>query len=167
MGQVEELFKNAFAHRTGVGFKPFLYTSQVVSAGANYIFVANGKVVYPGATDFPVLISIFKDLNGKAHVKDVKPLGRAGALASYNAFLSVSEDDEAILKQAAKHLVGASFKVNYVSTQLVGSGLNYRFVGTQTIMNKDVTKIPVFVTVYVPFSGKPYITGVQKVYDLV
>jgi hypothetical protein len=164
-GEAKELFKNAFAHHVGAGFTPFLFTSHVV-AGANYIFVANGKIVYPGATDFPALVSIFKDLDGKAHIKDIKALGHAESFGSYGPFRPVSEADEAILKQATHHFGGSGFKVDYVSTQLV-SGLTYRFAGTQTITNKDGTKIPVLVTVYAPFSGKPYITSVQKAYDLI
>jgi hypothetical protein len=163
--EAQELFSNAIAEHAGSGFTPLLFTSKVV-AGTNYIFVANGRIVYPGATDFPALVSISKDLDGKAHVTGIKALGYAKGVGNYGPFHPVSEYESAVFNQVTADKIGVSFEANYVSTQVV-SGINYRFAGTETITDKDSTKRPVFITVYAPLDGTPYITGVQNVYDLV
>jgi hypothetical protein len=51
------------------------------------------------------------------------------------------------------------------STQVV-AGLNYQFIGTQTLATALATKDPVLFTVHQPLSGAPVFTGAQKVYDL-
>jgi hypothetical protein len=158
-------FQKAFAEFSGAAYTPFLVATQVV-AGTNYIFVTNGKGVYPGAVEYPALVSIFQGLDGKAQVSHIKELGHPGGLGAYSPFRAVTEADSAVIKAATEHWLGGGFEMSYVSTQVV-AGVNYRFAGTETLTDGNGTKVPVLVTVYAPLDGTPQITAVQNVYALV
>lgn len=56
--EAEKVFKEAFAGFVGVGYTPMAFATQVV-AGMNYSFLAKGKVVVPGGTEFPARIHIY------------------------------------------------------------------------------------------------------------
>jgi hypothetical protein len=63
--------------------------------------------------------------------------------------------------------VAGGYEALLSSTQVV-AGLNFRFIGTETLATLQADKYPVLFTVYWPHSGgTPVFTGAQKVYDLV
>ncbi|MDR1231620.1 MAG: protease inhibitor I42 family protein [Spirochaetaceae bacterium] len=159
------VFKKAFAHLRGVDYEPLLAATQVV-AGLNYIFAANAMIVYPGAVSYPVLVRVYKSPSGDAKIVKFTSLGNPHRLGSFTDFAPIKPEQQAILDAALKGFAGSGFTADYVSTQLV-SGMNYRFVGTQTLATKDPDKYPVLFTVYQPLSGPPVLTSVQKAYDLV
>ncbi|MDR2537931.1 MAG: hypothetical protein LBC46_06460 [Treponema sp.] len=163
------VFKEAFSHFTGVGYEPLLVATQVVN-GVNYIFAVNGKGVYPNVFPFPALIRIYKAPHVAAKIVNIKPLSPLSSLSSlaggYSPFLPVAKEQQDVLDQVHEKLVGSGFTAKYASVQVV-AGLNYRFVGVQTLSDQAATKYPVVFTVYAPVSGSPVFTGVQKVFEIV
>ena len=49
----------------------------------------------------------------------------------------------------------------------LAAGLNFRFIGTQSLVIERTDSFPALFTVYRPLSGPPVFTGSQKVYGLV
>jgi hypothetical protein len=159
------IFKEAFAHFIGVGYEPLLVASQVAS-GVNYIFAVNGKVVYPNALPFPALVRIYKAPNAAAKIVAIKPLSHSHQVGGYSPFLPAAKEQQDVLDQVQKGLIGSGFTAKYFSVQVV-SGLNYRFAGVQTLSDQAATKYPVVFTVYAPLSGPPVFTGVEKAFEIV
>ena len=65
------VFKEALEGFVGVKYQPSAFATQIV-AGTNYCFLCTGEVVIPESPHFPALLYIFKPLNGKAHISEIK-----------------------------------------------------------------------------------------------
>lgn len=61
------LFNNAMADIVEVHYEPLAVRKQVV-AGMNYNFFCNARVMVPGSEWYPVMVHIYKPLQGKAVV---------------------------------------------------------------------------------------------------
>lgn len=66
----QAVFREATSQLLGVKYEPLLVRTQVV-AGMNYEYYCLAKVVAPKSTWYPVLVQIFKPLQGKAVVKQI------------------------------------------------------------------------------------------------
>jgi len=64
------VFKETMGNLTWVGYRPVAVRKQVV-AGMNYEFFCNARVVYPGKEWYPVMVLIYKPLNGNAVIKKI------------------------------------------------------------------------------------------------
>jgi hypothetical protein len=164
-GEALKGFNEALKGFVGVDYKPLLVSSQVVN-GVNYIYAVNGKVVYPGAVEFPALLGVYAPPVGKPRITHITRLGDPSALGGSGAFIPVTEEEEGLLKKAQEGYAGGGFTAEYVSRQVV-SGLNLHFIGTETLTDEARTKLPVYVTVYAPVDADPVIADVQEVYHLV
>ncbi|MDR1637177.1 MAG: hypothetical protein LBR93_07550 [Treponema sp.] len=164
-GEALKVFEEALKGFEGVGYKSLLVSSQVVK-GVNYIYAVNGKIVYPGAVEFPGLLSVYAPPVGKPRITHITRLGDPSALGGSGAFLPATEEEKGLLKKAQEGLMGGGFTAEYVSHQVV-SGLRLHFIGTETLTDEALTKLPVYITVYVPAGADPVITDVQEVYHLV
>ena len=69
--QASAAFKEAFEGFVGVSYEPVAFATQIVS-GSNYSFFCNAKVVYPGASNEAAIVCIYKPLDGKAHIKEIR-----------------------------------------------------------------------------------------------
>ena len=161
----QKVFDEALKGLLGAGYTPLAVTSQVVN-GANYIFAANGKIVYPGSREYPALLRVFSPPGGPARVLNIQRLGVPGALGAFGPFHETTGEEKAVLRKALSGLVGAGYEALLTSVQVV-AGLNYRFIGTQTLAAASGDKYPVAFTVYQPPAGLPVFTGSQKIYDVV
>ena len=161
----QKVFDEALKGLVGVDYTPLAFTSQVVN-GANYIFAANAKIVYPGSREYPALLRVFSPPGGPARVVNIQRLGVPGALGAFGPFREASDKDKTALQTALKGHAGSGYEAVLTSVQVV-AGLNYRFIGTQTLVDAQADKYPVLFTVYQPPAGSPVFTGSQKIYDLV
>lgn len=59
----KKMFKEVMSNLKGVDYEPLAVATQVVS-GTNYKFFCNATVVYPGAPTKPVMVIIYKPLDG-------------------------------------------------------------------------------------------------------
>lgn len=162
----QKVFDEAFHGFVGSDYKTLAVTSQLVN-GTNYIFAANAHPVYPNSHDYPVLIRIFKPLNGPAYRVKFHPLGSPVAVyGGFGPFHDTSDKEKELLKEASTRLVGAGYDPLLTSVQVV-SGFNFKFIGTAALVTAQADKFPALFTVHQPPSGSPVFTGAQKVYDLV
>ena len=162
----QKVFDEALKGLVGAGYTPLAVASQVVN-GTNYIFAANGKIVYPDSREYSTLVRVFKPLNGPARIDKIHALGSPGAsVGGFSPFHEATGEEKAALQKALSGLAGARYEALLASVQVV-AGLNYRFIGTQTLSTARADSFPVLFTVYQPHSGSPVFTGAQKAYDLV
>ncbi|MDR0685423.1 MAG: hypothetical protein LBF83_09890, partial [Spirochaetaceae bacterium] len=61
---------------------------------------------------------------------------------------------------------GSGYEAVLTSVQVV-AGYNFKFIGTQTLVDAQADKYPALFTVYQPPAGPPVFTGSQKIYDVV
>jgi hypothetical protein len=162
--EARKVFEEAMNGVNLIHHTPLAVTSQAF-ADTNYIFAAKvGNVSSPPL--YPDLVRVCKPVNGCASMVRVYNLGYPGAAGAFGVFHETSAEEKDLLKQALAGRVGAGYEALLTSTQVV-AGLNYRFIGTQTLATAFATKYPVLFTVHQPLSGPPVFTGAQKVYDLV
>jgi hypothetical protein len=161
-----DAFKEVLKGLVGVGYEPLLVTKQVV-AGTHFIFLSRATLVYPGSVPYSALVHIYKAPTAEAKIVKIVSLGDPSPhfAGGYTAFRGIETEQEA-LDKALKDFTGSTFEPEYVSTQVV-AGTNYRFAGNLTLTAKDKSHYPAFLTVYAPLFGKPVITGIEKVFDLV
>lgn len=66
-------FEKAVKPLLGVNYKPVAVATQVV-AGLNYVFFCNATVVSPGSLSYPVMVSVFRDLEGQSSITHINRL---------------------------------------------------------------------------------------------
>ncbi|RPH30731.1 MAG: hypothetical protein EHM93_15350 [Bacteroidales bacterium] len=71
--QAKHAFEEALHDLVGVHYSPVVVSQQVV-AGMNYRFFCNSKVVYPHSLNGAAIVSIYKPLQGKAHITSITPI---------------------------------------------------------------------------------------------
>lgn len=60
----KEIFNMALKDLVSISYEPLIVASQVV-AGTNYKFVCNATTIYPGASPYLAMITIFVPLSGQ------------------------------------------------------------------------------------------------------
>ena len=69
--ETKELFDKAFEELEGVDYSPVALLGTQVVSGINYVFLVQGRVVYPGAKNHLYIISIYKNLEGKIELSNI------------------------------------------------------------------------------------------------
>ena len=134
------IFEKATTELVGVNYTPIACLGTQVVAGTNYCFLAQGTVVYPGATPSYMLVYVYADLSGDASVMNIADLpivpnedGTASVPPtemlmggwSYAEAYEITDELSALLNQAAAGLVGSDWiPVAEVGTQVV-AGRNH------------------------------------------
>ena len=78
---VYSTYKKAMKGLTGVSYSPAAYLGSQVVAGTNYMILCRSQVVYPGAPYKWSLVTVNRDLDGKASLADIEDLD----LGSYDS----------------------------------------------------------------------------------
>ncbi len=71
---VYSAYKKAMKELDGVSYTPVAYLGSQVVAGTNYLMLCRSKVVYPGASCEWSLVTVYKDLKGKASALNIETL---------------------------------------------------------------------------------------------
>jgi predicted secreted protein len=161
----QKVFEEAFRGLTGITYTPLAFTSQTVN-GTNYIFAVNAEVVAPGSHRYSLLIRIFKPFNGLGRAYGIYNLGGPGTVGGCGPFHETTEAEKAKLRYALRGFAGSTFDPLLTSIQAVPQGINFVFVGTQTLTTASADKYPVLFTVSNSLSNDPIFAGAQRVYDL-
>ena len=66
-------FEQAMAGLLGVDYQPVAVAHQVV-AGINFAFFCNATTVYPGASPYPAMVHIYRNLEGQAAITNIQKL---------------------------------------------------------------------------------------------
>lgn len=69
--EAKKVFEDVLNNFVGVDYSPLLVATQVV-AGENMNFFCNAKAVYPSAPNKGAIVSIYKPLDGEAHITEIK-----------------------------------------------------------------------------------------------
>ena len=69
--ELRAIFDKALEGLVGVNYVPIACLGTQVVAGTNYCFLAQGTVVYPGATPTYMLIYVYEDLSGNAEIMNI------------------------------------------------------------------------------------------------
>ncbi|MDR3171294.1 MAG: protease inhibitor I42 family protein [Treponema sp.] len=158
------VFNEAAASLHGVDYTPLLVASQTVK-GTNYIFVANGKVVYHSGRTYGVLLLIYKEPDKDARLVEIKKIGHPTFKGAYGEFGELTVESSEALAEAQKLFAGSDFTPCAVATQIV-AGRNYRFAGNINPVTKNPSAYPALVTVYKPLKGEAKVTEIRKAYEL-
>jgi predicted secreted protein len=157
-------FNEAVESFHGVDYTPLLAAAQTVN-GTNFAFIANAKVVYPGARAYGVLLLIYREPNKKARLLEIKKIGHPTFTGAYGDFGEVSDESGEALAEAKKSFAGSDFAALAVATQLV-AGRNYRFAGNLSPVTKNPPVYPALVTVYKPLKGEAKVTEIRKIWEV-
>lgn len=68
-----EVFNSSMGKIIGVNYEPIAVSTQVV-AGMNYRFLCNAEITYPNAFKYTVLITIYRPLDGPAHIESIEKI---------------------------------------------------------------------------------------------
>lgn len=71
--EAAKAFNEALERLVGVKYEPLAVAQQLV-AGMNYAFFCNASIVVPGATPYPVMLNVYKPLDGQASVTHIQKL---------------------------------------------------------------------------------------------
>ena len=69
--ELQEIFDKALEDYDGAKLEPVQLLSTQVVAGVNYRFLCNETILVPGAEPKEVIVTVFKDLDGKCSITDV------------------------------------------------------------------------------------------------
>ena len=69
--ELQDIFDKALDGYDGAKLEPVELLSTQVVAGVNYRFLCNETVLVPGAEPKEVIVTVFKDLDGKCSITDV------------------------------------------------------------------------------------------------
>jgi predicted secreted protein len=163
-GNALTAFNEAAESVRGVDYTPLLAASQTVN-GTNFAFIANAKVVSPGARAYGVLLLIYKEPNKKARLLEIKKIGHPTFTGAYGDFGELTGESSEDLAEAKKSFVGSDFTPLLVATQIV-AGRNYRFAGNLSPATKNSSVYPALVTVYKPLKGEAKVTEIRKVHEV-
>lgn len=156
----KQVFQQAMADLTGVGYSPIAVASQVV-AGMNYRFLCNAQATVPNAPNSLAVVEIYQSLDGKVEQTGIKNMLESGEVGGYTKFSKkVKGKTKKIFKKATQQLTGASYEPLAVATQVV-SGLNYKFIcNARTISPNPVDDLAI-ITVYQSLSGELEVLSVE------
>lgn len=68
-----DVFNSAMGKLIGVNYEPIAVSTQVVE-GMNYRFLCNASIAYPNAAAYTVLITIYRPLDGPAHIESIEKI---------------------------------------------------------------------------------------------
>ena len=71
--EAKTVLGEALAGWVGAKFEPLAFATQLVS-GTNYAYLALATPVVPNAKAHPVSITVYKPLQGKAHITQIKDI---------------------------------------------------------------------------------------------
>ncbi len=71
---VKKAFNKALKGLVGVDYTPVAVIAKQVVAGYNYAVLCRSKVVYPGAEEGFSIVTLYKGVNGKVELSDIKKL---------------------------------------------------------------------------------------------
>lgn len=168
------LFDKAFAGLEGVSYTPYaLLATRTTAAGRQYRVLCKATVVYPGAQEEYVVVTLQRSWLGRAEVEEIDD-----ALCLTN--LDMEEDAVGAWKEAASPVlteeVSAAFAkategfvgVDYVPVALLSeqvvAGTNYRILCEATVVYPGEQMHYVVVTLYKSLEGNVSVLNVSDSY---
>ena len=168
---VRKAFDKAFDGLTGVAYTPYaLLATRTTAAGRQYRVLCKATVVYPGAEETYVVVTLQRGWLGKAEIVDIGDAidrtyldyeeGAVGACQQPDSPV-MTEDATAALNKALEGFVGVQYvPVALLSTQVV-AGTNYRILCEATVLYPGEQMHYVVVTLYESPEGNVSVLNVS------
>ena len=184
--KAKEIFEDTVGKLLGVKYEVFAYATQTTE-GINYRFLANSKVVYPGAPNELAFIQVHVDPKGNKSIRFIKiidpkiteiedqeldqvrgDMPMPGGWSVYQCIngSNSSEADEArkIFENTVGDLKGVEYAVFAYAVQVV-EGRNFRFLCNSKVVYPGAPNELALAQVYVPLKGEPTITFIKTIED--
>ena len=172
--KVRRTFDKAFEGLTGVAYTPTaLLATRTTGSGAQYRVLCKAAVVYPGAQEEYVVVTLNRSWLGKAEIVEIgDPLcltdldyeeGAVGAWQEAET-PALTEEAQAAFAKATEGFVGVDYvPVALLSTQTV-AGANYRILCEATTVYPGAEMHYAVVSVYESLEGNANIISVSDGY---
>lgn len=172
--KVRRLFNKAFEGLEGVSYTPVaVLASRTTGSGTQYRVLCKATVVYPGAQEEYVVVTLNRGWLGKAEILDIgDPLCQTdldyaeGAVGAWQEAESpaMTEEAKAAFSKATDGFVGVDYvPVALLSTQTV-AGTNYRILCEATVVYPGAEMHYAVVNVYESLEGNANIISVTDGY---
>jgi len=173
-GKVRRLFNKAFEGLEGVSYTPAaVLASRTTGSGKQYRVLCKATVVYPGAQEEYVVVTLQRGWLGQAEIMEIgDPLcltdldyeeGTVGAWQEAES-PAMTEEAAAAFKKATEGFVGVNYvPVALLSTQTV-AGTNYRILCEATTVYPGAEMHYAVVNVYESLEGNANIISVTDGY---
>ena len=172
--KVRKTFDKAFEGLTGVSYTPAaVLASRTTTSGTQYRVLCKATVVYPGAQEEYVVVTLNRGWLGKAEILDIgDPLCltdldyEEGAVGAWQEAESPALTEEALaaFRKATEGFVGVDYvPVALLSTQTV-AGTNYRILCEATVVYPGAEMHYAVVNVYESLEGNANILSVTDGY---
>ena len=172
--KVRKTFDKAFEGLEGVSYTPAaVLASRTATSGTQYRVLCKATVVYPGAQEEYVVVTLNRSWLGKAEILDIgDPLCltdldyEEGAVGAWQEAESPALTEEALaaFRKATEGFVGVDYvPVALLSTQTV-AGTNYRILCEATVVYPGAEMHYAVVNVYESLEGNANILSVTDGY---
>ena len=172
--RVHRLFNKAFEGLEGVSYTPVaVLASRTTGSGTQYRVLCKATVVYPGAQEEYVVVTLNRSWLGQAEILDIgDPLCQTdldyaeGAVGAWQEAESpaMTEEAKAAFSKATEGFVGVDYvPVALLSTQTV-AGTNYRILCEATVVYPGAEMHYAVVNVYESLEGNANIISVTDGY---
>ena len=172
--KVRKVFDKAFEGLEGVSYTPAaLLASRTTSSGTQYRVLCKAAVVYPGAQEEYVVVTLSRSWLGKAEIVEIGDAlcltdldYEEGAVGTWQEAESpaLTEEAKAAFQKATEGFVGVDYvPVALLSTQTV-AGTNYRILCEATVVYPGAEMHYAVVNVYESLEGNANILRVSDGY---
>lgn len=172
--KVRAVFDKAFEGLEGVSYTPYaLLATRTTTAGKQYRVLCKAAVVYPGAQEEYVVVTLQRGWLGKAELVEIgDAIDRTyldyeeGAVGAYQQPDSpaMTEEATAALNKALEGLVGVQYVPVALLSEQVVAGTNYRILCEATVVYPGEQMHYVVVTLYESLEGNVSVLNVSDSY---
>lgn len=154
----------------GATYRPVAFIGSQKVNGTNYAVLCETSVAAPDSQDLYSIVILYENPDGKVSLTDVimsgvrtyTSMGMGGWTNASDP--KVTDEHKAMLKEALKAYVGASYApIALLSTQSV-TGTNYCFFCEANKVTADPLSEYAFVYLYVDESGNAVVTDIVNYY---
>ena len=172
--QVRKVFDKAFEGLEGVSYTPAaLLASRTTTSGTQYRVLCKATVVYPGAQEEYVVVTLQRGWMGKAEILDIGDTlcptdldYEEGAVGAWQEAESpaLTEEAKAAFQKATEGFVGVAYVPVALLSEQVVAGTNYRILCEATTVYPGAEMHYAVVTVYESLDGTANIISVTDGY---
>ena len=172
--KVRRLFNKAFEGLEGVSYTPYaLLATRTTSSGTQYRVLCKATVVYPGAQEEYVVVTLNRGWLGQAEILDIgDPLCQTnldyeeGVVGAWQEADSPALTDEAkaAFSKATEGFVGVDYVPVALLSEQVVAGTNYRILCEATTVYPGAEMHYAVVSVYESLEGNANIISVTDGY---
>lgn len=171
--RVHTLFDRAFDGLEGVAYTPYaLLATRTTAAGRQYRVLCKATVVYPGAQEEYVVVTLQRSWLGRAEILEIgnplcqtdldgEPMPGSWQEAESPA---LTEDAAAAFEKATEGFVGVDYVPVALLSEQVVAGVNYRILCEATVVYPGTEMHYAVVSVYVSPEGTANIISATDSY---